>query len=159
MSRQRCRWTQTSRLLIGKPSDLSLIPAPQSERALRIVVADDDPDTVFTLATILRDEGHDVCRAYRGDAVLDQVRSCKPDAVLLDIGMPGLSGFEIARRLRKELGEACPLLVAITGLHEQSAKTIGKLAGFHHYLTKPYSTDALLDLLAQLIHPSRSTKA
>ncbi len=143
-------------LLSGKPSDLSLIPARRSGPALRILVADDDPDTVFTLAVILGDEGHEVHRAYRGDVVVDQVRTYRPDAVLLDIGMPGLSGFEIARRLRKELGEACPLLVAVTALHEQSAKVIGKLAGFHHYLSKPYSTDALLDLLADLIHPGRS---
>src|SRR5712672_2003541 len=107
--------------------------ARQPEQALRILVADDDPDTVFTLATILRDEGHDVCRVYHGASVLDQVRTYRPDAVLLDISMPGLSGFEIARRMRKELGEACPLLVAVTALHEQSAKVIGKLAGFHHY--------------------------
>lgn len=128
--------------------------ARQPERALRILVADDDPDTVFTLAVILRDEGHDVCRVYRGDAVLDQVRTYKPDAVLLDIAMPGLNGFEIARRLRKELGTACPLLVAVTALHEDSAKAIGKLAGFHHYLSKPYATNALLDLLASLIYRS-----
>lgn len=128
--------------------------ALQPERALRILVADDDPDTVFTLAMILRDEGHDVCRAYHGAGVLNQIRSYKPDAILLDIGMPGLSGFEIARRLRKEFGTGCPLLVAVTGLHENSAKVIGKLAGFHHYVTKPYSSNALLDLLENLIHRS-----
>jgi DNA-binding response OmpR family regulator len=124
------------------------------KRALRIVIADDDPDTVFTLSTILQDEGHEVCRLYRGDAVLDQVRAYKPDAVLLDIGMPGLTGFAIARRLRKEFDKACPLLVAITAWDQDSAKAIGKLAGFHHYLTKPYSTDALLEVLANLIHSS-----
>lgn len=128
--------------------------ARQPERALRILVADDDPDTVFTLAMILRDEGHDVCRVYHGASVLDQVRTYRPDAILLDIGMPGLSGFEIARRLRKEFGIACPLLVAVTALHENSARAIGKLAGFHHYLTKPHSSNALLDLLANLIYQS-----
>jgi DNA-binding response OmpR family regulator len=128
--------------------------ARQPERVLRILVADDDPDTVFTLAMILRDEGHDVCRVYHGAGVLDQVRTYGPDAVLLDIGMPGLSGFEIARRLRKEFGTACPLLVAVTALHESSARALGKLAGFHHYLAKPYSPNDLLDLLGNLVHRS-----
>lgn len=125
----------------------------QPKRALRIIVADDDRDTVLSLSTILQDEGHEVCPVYRGDAVIDQVRAYKPDAVLLDIGMPGLTGFEIARNLGQELGGACPLLIAITAWNQNSAKVLGKLVGFDHYLTKPYSTEALLALLANPVHP------
>jgi DNA-binding response OmpR family regulator len=121
--------------------------------ALRILIADDDRDTVLSLATILLQEGHEVREVYRGDAVVDQVRAYKPDVVLLDIGMPGLTGFEIARNMRLELGHAHPLLIAVTGWNQKSAKVLGKLVGFDHYITKPYSTDELLGLIA----PARRT--
>jgi DNA-binding response OmpR family regulator len=119
--------------------------------ALRIVIADDDRDTVLSLATILQQEGHEVREVFRGDAVLDEVRACKPDVVLLDIGMPGQTGFEIARTMRQELGRERPLLIAVTAWNQPSAKVLGKLVGFDHYLTKPYSADELLGLIA----PSR----
>jgi DNA-binding response OmpR family regulator len=121
--------------------------------ALRIVIADDDRDTVLILATILQQEGHQVREVYRGDAVLDEVRAGKPDVVLLDIGMPGQTGFEIARSIRQELGRERPLLIAVTAWNQPSAKVLGKLVGFDHYLTKPYSPDELLGLIA----PSRRT--
>lgn len=126
------------------------VQARKAKQGLRIVVADDDRDTALSLATILLQEGHEVREVYRGDAVLDHVLAYKPDAVLLDIGMPGLTGFEIARKLRQELGPACPLLIATTAWTQSSAKVLGKLVGFSHYLTKPYSTDELLALLEQL---------
>jgi two-component system, OmpR family, response regulator len=121
-----------------------------NKQPLRIVIADDDRDTVTSLAAILRAEGHDVSEVYRGDAVIDRVRTYRPDAILLDIGMPGLTGFEIARLLRRELGEACPLLVAVTAWNQGSAKVLGKLVGFSHYLTKPYSTGEVLGILEPL---------
>lgn len=124
--------------------------ARRPKQGLRIVIADDDRDTVLSLATILLQEGHEVREVYRGDAVLDHVRTYKPDAVLLDIGMPGLTGFEIARKLRQELGHACPLMIATTAWTQSSAKVLGKLVGFSHYLTKPYSIDELLAVLGQL---------
>ena len=120
------------------------------ERALRIIVADDDRDTALTLSAILRQEGYEVSEVYRGDAVLERVHEYRPDVVLLDIGMPGMTGFEIAQKLRHQLGQACPLLIAITAWNERSAKVLGKLVGFSYYLTKPYSTDDLLEVLAQL---------
>ena len=116
--------------------------------ALRILIADDDRDTVLSLATILLQEGHEVREVYRGDAVLDQVRAYKPDVVLLDIGMPGLTGFEVARHVERELGRTRPLMIAITAWKQNSAKVLGKLVGFDHYVTKPYSMDELLGLIA-----------
>lgn len=118
--------------------------------ALRIVIADDDRDTVFSLATILQQEGHQVTEVYRGDAVLDEVRASKPDVVLLDIGMPGQTGFEVARNMRQEFGRERPLLIAVTAWNQPSAKVLGKLVGFDHYLTKPYPPGELLRLLTPL---------
>lgn len=123
---------------------------PASRRSLRIVVADDDKDTVLTLATVLRQEGHEVREVYRGDAVLDLIRDFEADAVLLDIGMPGMTGYDVARRLHERLGGDCPLLIAITAWNKGADKVLGQIAGFHHYLTKPYEMSELLDLLAPL---------
>lgn len=128
----------------------SRLPRRASARRLRILVADDDRDAVVTLSLVLQDEGHEVIEVYRGDAVLELARRYNPDAVLLDIGMPGLTGFEIARHLHDQLGKECPLLVAITAWNQNAAKELGRLVGFNHYLVKPYSTDELLKLLAPL---------
>lgn len=115
-----------------------------------MLVADDDRDTVLTLSTLLQAEGYEVLEVYRGDAVMPLARRYPPDAVLLDIGMPGLTGFQIARRLRDELGPACPLLVAVTAWGQAAAREMGRLSGFHHYLVKPYAPDELLRLLEPL---------
>jgi len=125
-------------------------PKPRPGRPLRIVVADDDRDAVVTLSTLLQGEGHDVLAVYHGDAVYLLVRQYRPDVVLLDIGMPGVTGFEIARRLYEDLRQSCPLLIAVTAWNQEAARQLGKLTGFKHYLTKPYSIDELLDLLAPL---------
>lgn len=130
--------------------------AREPGRGLRIVVADDDRDAVITLATLLQHEGHTVIEVYRANTVVDLVLRYKPDAVLLDIGMPEVTGFEIARQLRDKLGLACPLLVAVTGWNQERAKQLGKLFGFNHYLTKPYSPEQLLDVLAALTVSGRS---
>lgn len=121
-----------------------------SKCALRVLVADDDPDAVSTLAALLQHEGHEVFEVYKGDAVLPLVRRYRPDAVLLDIAMPRLTGFEVARQLRAQLSHACPLLVAITAWGDQEDIELGRLAGFNHYVTKPYSPEDLLGLLAAL---------
>ncbi|HSU77529.1 MAG TPA: response regulator [Burkholderiales bacterium] len=128
---------------------------PPAKRPLRILVVDDDRDAVMTLSEILQQEGHEVFKAYTGAAVLSLVRSHEPDAVLLDIGMPGATGFEVARELRLRLGRACPALIAITAWTQAAAREMGRLAGFKHYLTKPYSTAELRAVLASLAPTAR----
>ena len=73
----------------------------KATQALRILVADDNRDAAASLAVVLRDEGHEALEVYRGDAVLDLTAQFKPDVLILDIGMPGLTGFEVARRLKQ----------------------------------------------------------
>jgi DNA-binding response OmpR family regulator len=124
--------------------------SPRPKRKLRVAIADDERDTVVTLATLLQQEGHEVLEIYRGDAVLELVRRYKPDVLLLDIGMPQMSGFEIARQLRAELRHSCPILIAVTGWKQQQAKEMGKVLGFYRYLTKPYEPRELLETLAEL---------
>jgi len=120
------------------------------KRPLRILVVDDDRDAVKTLSALLQQDGHEVIEAYTGGAVLSLVRSREPDAVLLDIGMPGATGFEIARELRLRLGRSCPALIAITAWTQPAAREMGRLSGFNHYLTKPYTVAELRALLASL---------
>lgn len=121
----------------------------QCLKPLRIVVADDEHDTVMTLRELLRDEGHQVLAAHNGRNAVEAVRHFDPDVVILDIAMPDVTGWDVAREIRETRGPSRPLLIAMSGRYKQQAdKVLGRIAGFHHYLVKPYDTDALLALLA-----------
>lgn len=122
--------------------------APRAE--LRILVVDDERDAVLTLVALLRDEGYDARGAYRGKEVLDLIRDFAPHAVLLDIGMPDLNGYEVARQIRSRWGSMAPLLIAVTGWKQSSDKMLATMAGFDHHVAKPYDPQALLSLLAPL---------
>jgi two-component system OmpR family response regulator len=118
---------------------------------LRILIADDDRDTTLMLAALLREEGDEVHVALRGDEVLDVVRLFRPDAVILDVNMPGMSGYGIAREIRDRYGNLSPLLVAMSGVWTSSAdRAAGKELGFDHYLVKPSDPAHLLALLEPL---------
>lgn len=118
---------------------------------LCVIVADDEADTVLTLAALLRQEGHDVVEASKGSEVLGHVARQKPDAVILDIDMPGMSGYTVARELREVFREATPLLIAISGKWMgQTDRMLADLAGFNHFLQKPCDPEVLLRLLEPL---------
>ena len=119
-------------------------------RKLRVLVADDERDQVATLAALLVDEGHEVREVYRGSEVTRMVREFDPDVALIDIGMPGMSGYEVARELRLEFGKRRPLLIAITGWKQSSDRILATLAGFDHHVPKPFDPKALLELIAAL---------
>jgi DNA-binding response OmpR family regulator len=89
-----------------------------------------------------------VGEAPDGVAAVRLAREIDPDVVLLDIAMPEMSGWDVAREIRRNCGESRPLLIAISGVYKQSADQIlGKLAGFNYYLAKPYDPSVLLSLL------------
>jgi CheY-like chemotaxis protein len=121
-----------------------------SEAPLRVLLADDDRDGARTLAALLELEGHEVCTVHGGQDALDAAREFRPDVALLDIGMPKITGYEVARRLTQRYGERCPVLVAVTGWKQASDKILATLAGFDHHVAKPYDPNALISLLAQL---------
>lgn len=122
-----------------------------SPKRLRILIADDDRDTATMLALILRDEGHEVHTALRGDEVPEACRLMRPDVVILDINMPGMSGYAVAKELRERHGALGPLLIAISGVWTQAGdRRMGELAGFDHYLLKPCDPHELLPLLEAL---------
>jgi len=128
------------------------------QRPLRIVVADDDPDTVLTLTMLLEDEGHVVQGVENGDEVMRLVRRMRPDAVILDIGMPGQSGYAVAQDIRAAYyGMRKPLLIAITGLYKKPAdRMLSQMVGFDHHLLKPYDAKDITDLLQPLARRSDS---
>ena len=118
---------------------------------LRILIADDDRDTTLMLGAILRDEGDEVHVVLRGDEVLEVARLFRPDAAILDVNMPGLSGYGIARELRDRYGHLAPLLIAISGVWTSASdRQAGRELGFDHFLVKPCEPAHLLALLEPL---------
>src|SRR5512138_1834714 len=111
---------------------------------LRILVADDEPDAVTSLMMLLREEGHEVRGVHSGAGVLTGVHDFGPDVVLLDLGMPQVSGYQVARALRERYGSARPVLIAITGHNTPGDRLLSQLAGFDHHLAKPYDANHLL---------------
>jgi DNA-binding response OmpR family regulator len=117
--------------------------------AIRVLVVDDDRDSVTGLVHLLNDEGFDVVGAHDGEEALSTVRTFDPDVVVLDIAMPRLNGWEVARQIRKVKGFGRPLLIGITGVYmEDPDVVLAKMSGFDHYLPKPYEFKSLLALLA-----------
>jgi DNA-binding response OmpR family regulator len=102
----------------------------------------------MTLTAILSDEGHDVVGVHSGAEVMSAMQDFDPDAVLLDIAMPEMSGYEVAKEIRRRYGEVKPLLIAISGRYKQASdRVLAEIVGFNEYLTKPYETRDLLELL------------
>jgi DNA-binding response OmpR family regulator len=135
--------------MVAELASSSRAPAPR--RALRIIVADDERDTVVTLEAILMHEGHSVFGVYKGPDAILQARRHKPDAMILDIDMPGLSGYSVAREIRRAFEPWPPLLIAISGKWVgQTDRMLADIAGFNHFLQKPCEPDVLLRLLEPL---------
>ena len=116
---------------------------------LRIIVADDDRDTVWSLSAILRHEGHTVQGVHRGEELLRAARFLRPDVAVIDLQMPGMSGYAVAQELRNMFyPHPAPLLIAISGtwLHG-SDRFLAHHLGFDHHLAKPCEPKELLDIL------------
>ena len=115
--------------------------------AMRVLVADDNRDAADSLQRILSLYGHDVEVAYDGAAALAKAEEFRPRAAVLDIGMPGANGFEVARTLRRRHG-ASTTLIALTGWGQEADRRRAMEAGFDYHLTKPVDPGVLNDLLA-----------
>jgi signal transduction histidine kinase/CheY-like chemotaxis protein len=120
-------------------------PTPIATLCRHILIADDNVDAGDSLAMLLRGDGHSVTVVRDGEAALPAFAASSPDVVLLDLGMPQLSGFEVARRLRAESQSV--LLVAITGWGQAGDRAKAAEAGFDHHLTKPIDYGELAQLL------------
>jgi signal transduction histidine kinase/CheY-like chemotaxis protein/PAS domain-containing protein len=125
-------------------------PLPPSDRCTRVLVVEDNPDAAETLTTLLKLLGHRVRTVYDGVAALDAARSSPPDVMLVDIGLPGMDGYQLARLVRHDAELDRVVLVALTGYGREEDKQQAMAAGFDYHLVKPVSTDALHGLVARL---------
>ena len=119
----------------------------QSPIARRVLVVDDNRDAADTLLSLLEQTGAPVKVAYNGPDALNLVESFAPDVVVLDLGMPGMSGLDVARQIRKRPGSP-PMLIALTGWGQSADRELTRVAGFKHHLTKPVDFAELHALLA-----------
>ena len=128
------------------PMDSAQNPA----KARRILVVDDNDDVRVSMALLLRAMGHEVREAGNGKEALETAKSARFDAVLLDIGMPGLNGYEVARLLRQDAAFDSVSLIAVTGYSQEYDRRESSRAGFDHHLAKPLDPAELAGLLAGL---------
>ncbi|MDB5892170.1 MAG: putative histidine kinase, hybrid [Polaromonas sp.] len=132
------------------PAAYSVDDAPVQEAApLSVLVVDDNVDAAETLLAVLRMDGHSVSAVFDGPSVLAAAELCSPDVVLLDIGLPGMNGYEVARKLRADPRFSRTLLVAITGWGSENDKKLALEAGFDRHLTKPVDLALLEAMLGE----------
>jgi DNA-binding response OmpR family regulator len=134
----------------GHRVDRPTPPDKPGARPLRVLVVDDEPAVADTLALILGMRGYDVRTAYDGSVAVWAAEEFRPHAVLLDLAMPNLHGYEVARRLRRQAGLRDALLVAVTGHADPFSRPRAAGAGFDHYLVKPVGWPELEPLLTPL---------
>jgi PAS domain S-box-containing protein len=145
-------------LPLAKDEPSALGPAGSHSAALqilsrsgrRILVVDDNRDSAESLATLLRLLGNDVRTAYEGRQALVVAGSYRPDLVLLDLGLPGLNGYEVARQVRSLPGLADSAIIALTGFGTNEDRALTRLSGFDDHLVKPVDFDSLKQLLTSL---------
>ena len=113
---------------------------------MRVLVVDDNLDSAEMLQTLLTTMGHDAGMAHDGHSALEAVDAQRPEVVLLDIGLPDIDGYEVARQIRERQG-AGPRLIALTGWDEDDERS--REAGFDHHLMKPADFDALERVLTR----------
>jgi PAS domain S-box-containing protein len=157
---------------IGKGSEFVVrLPASQSHVAavhepeelhahqpLRVLVVDDNVDATDSLALLLQQSGHQVWTAYDGATALREVQSRLPHLVLLDIGMPHMSGYEVARAISAMKLPERPLVAAVSGWSQPADKERAREAGFHRHYSKPVSEADILKLMAELAEQKASHK-
>jgi CheY-like chemotaxis protein len=128
-------------------------PAPVDEAAdanLRVLVVDDNIDAADTLAALLEMSGYITRVANDGHQAIETAQAFRPRVVFLDIGLPGMNGYEVARRLRGTSGMERAILVALTGWGTREDRERSSEAGFDHHLTKPADMNAVETLLSGL---------
>jgi PAS domain S-box-containing protein len=125
--------------------------APESAQGCRILVVDDNVDSAESMALLLHFEGHEVKTAFDGLEALQAAREYKPNVVLLDIGLPGMDGYEVARELRQDGEHHRVVLIALTGYGQAEDRQRSQEAGFDHHLTKPVDHDLLNSLIKSLM--------
>ncbi len=134
---------------ISAPSSTKNGVTMQSMPGRRVLIVDDNIDTAQALARLLMRAGHEIALAHEGHQALVRAREQSPESVILDIGLPGMDGFEVVRRLRAEACCADAVIIAVTGYGQPEDRQKSIEAGFDHHLVKPVDLDELQMLLNQ----------
>ncbi|HXS20349.1 MAG TPA: response regulator [Steroidobacteraceae bacterium] len=116
----------------------------------RLLVVDDNRDAAESMSMLLEMWGHEVAYAYDGPSALETAEQWQPEAVFLDIGLPGMDGYEVAERLRELPQAKGAVLIAITGYGQEDDRQRSQRAGIDHHLVKPVAPDALRSLIDSL---------
>jgi two-component system, OmpR family, response regulator len=124
--------------------------------ARRVLLVDDSVDAAEALSMLLETLGHEVRTLHDGTSALAIVDEFRPEVVILDIGLPGMDGFALARELRKLPSTRDALLIALTGFGGDEDRLRARAAGFDHHLVKPVSFADLEDLIARSFGPDRT---
>jgi CheY-like chemotaxis protein/anti-sigma regulatory factor (Ser/Thr protein kinase) len=114
----------------------------------RVLIADDNQDAAESLALLMRLDGHDADVVHDGPSALEAIRATSPDVAVLDIGMPGMNGYEVAEVVRQTVPKDALLLIAVTGWGAQGDVERATAAGFDYHFTKPVEPAKLISLLA-----------
>lgn len=116
----------------------------------RLLVVDDNKDAAESMSMLLEMWGHEVAYAYDGPSAIETAEQWQPEAVFLDIGLPGMDGYEVAERLRELPQARNAVLIAITGYGQEDDRRRSQRAGIDHHLVKPVAPDALRNLIDSL---------
>jgi two-component system CheB/CheR fusion protein len=136
------------RRILGTTRSEEAAIAPTSQPpGCRVVIADDNRDAAESLAVLLRMDGHDVTVVHDGRQALATIHTVQPQVAVLDIGMPSLNGYEVARQVRELPQGRGMVLIAVTGWGQASDKARAAAAGFNHHFTKPIEPEKLSQLL------------
>jgi CheY-like chemotaxis protein/two-component sensor histidine kinase len=130
--------------------------APAAPASRRVLVVDDNADLVATMTALLKLAGHDVCACHDGPAAIETALEYQPEVILIDIGLPGMNGYEVASRLRQMPTFEQATLVAITGYGQADDRRRAREAGFDHHLTKPVFFEHLQEVLSYPHRPARA---
>ena len=132
-------------------------PPLETEAGARILIVDDNADSVAGLARLLRRRGYEVETAHDGPSALEAATARRPAFVLLDIGLPGMDGYQVAERLRPLLGERA-IICAVSGYGREEDRQRTKDAGFDYHLVKPVEFDKLISLLESKNQPGTESR-
>jgi PAS domain S-box-containing protein len=135
------------RVVSGAAHDVAHDTAPASRKKRRILIADDNRDAAESLAMLLEIEGHTVTVVHDGQQALAAIETSRPEVALLDIGMPEIDGYEVARQVRGDSRGRRTLLIALTGWGQEQDKARAMAAGFDLHFTKPVEPQQLIELL------------
>jgi PAS domain S-box-containing protein len=129
------------------PAEQTPVAEASSRRVLRILVVDDNVDTVLGFSLLLKSRGHEVRTAYDGINIVRIAEEFRPHVIMLDIGLPGLNGYEVAQQIREQPSGKNVVLIALTGYGQESDRQASADAGFDHHLVKPARFEQLVQIL------------